>query len=262
MPYFENDNVIATMAILTGTLPLQITSTSLVTNLNADLLDGQHGDYYLQAANLIGSLSPVVFNDTVHGNRQGGTLHAYATSIAGGFLSPNDKIKIDSITPGANVNQNAYSYITDGTNLAQATTFTDTFKIRSNDINYLTVEVANADPTHGDNVLLSINTDKLLSDVQSSININYTTISTNVLATKNSYYFADTTAGEFSIIPFSNPSPGDYFYVLDFKNNFTTNKITLISNKYEGTTGVYYLTIPNKEYKIIYISSAFGWKII
>ena len=262
MPYFENDNVIATMVILTGTLPLQITSTSLITNLNADLLDGQHGDYYLQAANLIGSLSPVVFNDTVHGNRQGGTLHAYATSISGGFLSPNDKIKLDSITPGANVNQNAYAYFTDGTNTAQATTFTDTFKFRSNDINYLTVEVTNADPTHGDNVLLSINTDKLLSDVKSSIDINYTTISTNVLATKNSYYFADTTSGEFTITPPSSPSPGEFCYVLVFKNNFTTNKVILANSKYEGNTGTYFLTIPNKEYKIIYINSTFGWKII
>jgi hypothetical protein len=39
---------IASAAI--GTAPLVITSTDLVTNLNADLLDGQHGSYYAGAA--------------------------------------------------------------------------------------------------------------------------------------------------------------------------------------------------------------------
>jgi hypothetical protein len=36
---------------------LVISSTTLVTNLNADLLDGQHGSYYLNLANATGNLS-------------------------------------------------------------------------------------------------------------------------------------------------------------------------------------------------------------
>lgn len=35
-----------TSTVATGTAPLSITSTTLVTNLNADYLDGQHGSYY------------------------------------------------------------------------------------------------------------------------------------------------------------------------------------------------------------------------
>lgn len=38
--------------VATGTAPLSVTSTTAVTNLNADLLDGQHGSYYQNAANL------------------------------------------------------------------------------------------------------------------------------------------------------------------------------------------------------------------
>ncbi len=41
-----------TSTIATGTAPLVVTSTTAVTNLNADLLDGQHGSYYSNATNL------------------------------------------------------------------------------------------------------------------------------------------------------------------------------------------------------------------
>ncbi len=37
--------------VATGTAPLTVASTTMVSNLNADLLDGQHGSYYLDADN-------------------------------------------------------------------------------------------------------------------------------------------------------------------------------------------------------------------
>ena len=46
-----------TLTQATGTAPLTITSTTLVSNLNVDYLDGQHGSYYLDAGNLTGTLS-------------------------------------------------------------------------------------------------------------------------------------------------------------------------------------------------------------
>jgi hypothetical protein len=55
--------------------------------LDADLLDGQDGAYYLALANGTGSIS-----DTQHGNRGGGALHALATAVVAGFLldAPSD----------------------------------------------------------------------------------------------------------------------------------------------------------------------------
>lgn len=41
-----------TSTVETGTAPLTVASTTLVTNLNADLLDGQHGSYYQNASNI------------------------------------------------------------------------------------------------------------------------------------------------------------------------------------------------------------------
>jgi len=45
-----------TSTVTTGTAPLTVSSTTLVTNLNADLLDGQQGSYYLDLTNAIGTL--------------------------------------------------------------------------------------------------------------------------------------------------------------------------------------------------------------
>lgn len=51
----------STIAI--GTAPLTITSTTLVSNLNADLLDGQEGSYYLDSANHTGTQTASTISD-------------------------------------------------------------------------------------------------------------------------------------------------------------------------------------------------------
>lgn len=48
-----SEQFISTLAI--GTSPFSIVSTTLVTNLNSDLLDGQEGSYYLDSANFTGT---------------------------------------------------------------------------------------------------------------------------------------------------------------------------------------------------------------
>lgn len=71
----------------------------VVTGLNADQLDGQHGSYYTNAGNLdAGTLPAARFNDTSHGSRGGGTLHDAATTTVNGFMSATDKVKLDSVS--------------------------------------------------------------------------------------------------------------------------------------------------------------------
>ena len=60
--------------IANGTAPLTVASSTLVTNLNADLLDSQQGSYYTTAGNLTGTLS-----STVLGNS---TLYIGTTAVA------------------------------------------------------------------------------------------------------------------------------------------------------------------------------------
>jgi len=45
-------------SVETGTSPLVVSSTTLVSNLNADMVDGQHGAYYLARANHTGTQTP------------------------------------------------------------------------------------------------------------------------------------------------------------------------------------------------------------
>ena len=55
-----------TSTIATGTAPLTVTSTTLVSNLNSDYLDGQHGSYYTTAGNLTGTISSTVLGNSTH----------------------------------------------------------------------------------------------------------------------------------------------------------------------------------------------------
>lgn len=56
-----------TLSQSTGTAPLTVSSTTLVTNLNADLLDGQQGSWYQDLANTTGTLPDARFSGTYTG---------------------------------------------------------------------------------------------------------------------------------------------------------------------------------------------------
>lgn len=73
--------------------------------IDVDTLDGQHGSYYQALANATGTLPSANFNDTSHGNRGGGALHALVTGSLPGFMSSTDKNKLDSIENGATADQ-------------------------------------------------------------------------------------------------------------------------------------------------------------
>lgn len=75
----------------TGTQP-----ASTITGLAAVATSGSAAD--LSA----GTLPAARFDDTAHGNRAGGTLHAAATTGAAGFMSAADKTKLDGIAVSAN----------------------------------------------------------------------------------------------------------------------------------------------------------------
>ena len=73
---------------------------------DSNLLGGQNSAYYRNANNLnAGTLLAARFNDTSHGTRAGGTLHSLATVTVAGFMSSNDKAKLDGVATGASGNQ-------------------------------------------------------------------------------------------------------------------------------------------------------------
>jgi hypothetical protein len=73
------DNAIATKLNASAytaadVLAKMLTMDGAGSTLDADLLDGQNGTYYLDNANTTGILPAASFNDTTHGNRAGGAL--------------------------------------------------------------------------------------------------------------------------------------------------------------------------------------------
>jgi len=97
MPFFDNTHILGDITITgilkslvsTGTAPFVIASTTAVTNLNADLLDGQHGSYYAVASS--------IGNATI-------TLAAGNGLVTGGSFTTNQSgnatITFDMGTPG------------------------------------------------------------------------------------------------------------------------------------------------------------------
>jgi hypothetical protein len=87
----DSDTSVATTAFVQGavgaaTTPAGILASLLTvdgagTGLDADLLDGQQGAYYLALANMTGSIS-----GAQHGTQAGGTLHPLATASVAGFF--------------------------------------------------------------------------------------------------------------------------------------------------------------------------------
>jgi hypothetical protein len=84
--------------VATGTAPLTVASTTLVSNLNADLLDGQHGSYYQPA--LTGGLSNYVAKWTGTGTLGYGVIYDNGTNVGIGTTSPQallDVFKINDV---------------------------------------------------------------------------------------------------------------------------------------------------------------------
>lgn len=89
----------------TGQVP--VSNGTVNTNLNADMLDGHHADYF----------------------SKDGHVHNNASTSTAGFMSAADKTKLDGVATGAEVNQNAFGNVAVGTSTLQADNKQDTLYI-------------------------------------------------------------------------------------------------------------------------------------
>lgn len=89
----------------TGQVP--VSNGTVNTNLNADMLDGHHEDYF----------------------SKDGHVHNNASTSTAGFMSSADKTKLDGVATGAEVNQNAFGNVAVGTSTLQADNKQDTLYI-------------------------------------------------------------------------------------------------------------------------------------
>ena len=102
--------------VATGTSPFTVSSTTVVSNLNADKLDGQDGSYYSGLVQNLGKYCADTYYTIASYNSNNAALqqniannyatinhtHADATKTAAGLMSAADKTKLDAIASKAN----------------------------------------------------------------------------------------------------------------------------------------------------------------
>ena len=114
----SNTNISAPALVstaVTGTAPLTVASTTVVTNLNADLLDGQNGTYYLDWTNVTNKPDPVV-TVTLTGDVTG-TGNATLTDLASGTVSFATTIAANSVALGTDTTGNYVASLVAGTGI-------------------------------------------------------------------------------------------------------------------------------------------------
>jgi hypothetical protein len=112
---------VSTIAI--GTAPLTVSSTTVVTNLNADYLDGQHGAYYTTAGNLSGTIpSAVLGNSTHYIGTTAVTLNRASASLALTGITSIDGSSVTVASQGAVANNTTGTGLTSGLSHAQVYT--------------------------------------------------------------------------------------------------------------------------------------------
>ena len=104
-----------------GSGQVPVSNGTVNTNLNADLLDGHHAEYF----------SP------------SGHSHNNASTSSDGFMSAADKTKLDGVSTGAEVNQNAFGNVAVGSTTLQADNKQDTLYITAGNNISIAADAAN-----------------------------------------------------------------------------------------------------------------------
>lgn len=110
-----------------GSGQVPVSNGTVNTNLNADMLDGHHAEYF----------SP------------SGHRHNNASTSSDGFMSAADKTKLNGVATGAEVNQNAFGNVAVGKSTLQADNKQDTLYISAGNNISITADEANDKITIG-----------------------------------------------------------------------------------------------------------------
>jgi len=112
-------NGILELPVANGTAPLEVASSTLVSNLNADLLDGQEGTYYLDFTNFTNIPDPQV-TVTLTGDVTG-TANTTLTDLGNGTVSVATTIAANSVALGTDTTGNYVATVAGTTNQVNVT---------------------------------------------------------------------------------------------------------------------------------------------
>lgn len=120
-----NGAITATMLtsnVANGTAPLTVTSTTVVTNLNADYLDGQQGSYYTNATNLdAGTIAPARLPQANTTSNGAVILLDSVSNTSTSIYAPTMNAVKTAYDNGATAYSNAIAYSANATNLTSGT---------------------------------------------------------------------------------------------------------------------------------------------
>lgn len=141
-----------TSNVATGTAPLTVSSTTAVTNLNADLLDGQHGAYYSNASNLNAGTLPVARlpaltgdatssagNNTLTLANTGVTAGSYGNSSSVPVLTIDAKGRVTNASQTAVAGVSGYSYASSNNTFTITTSAGSSFNAKIDQVSDFTI---------------------------------------------------------------------------------------------------------------------------
>ena len=181
----------------TGTSPLTVNSTTLVTNLNADYLDGQHGSFYYPASNPNGYTTNTGTVTAVNGgNGMNFTNFTTSGTITMGTPSSTTLASTNALTTNSHTHAfapggTAAQYITGAGTLVTFPTIVNTF-VTGSTINNATYDLT---LTRNDGVTIVTNLGILATDVKVT--------GGTYNPTSGVVTFTNTTGGTFNVTGFS-----------------------------------------------------------
>ncbi len=228
-----------TSNVAVGTAPLTVTSTTVVTNLNADLLDGQQGTYYTNATNLATGTVPAARLPQANATSNGAVLildSVTNTSIAIYAASANSvKTAYDKAVSEASAaysNATTYAATIAGTAYSNATTYS------SNASNLTSGTVA-------DGRLIKANTTAngvvmLLDSVSNTSVANYAPTANAVKTAYDAAITANTNASNATFLTSGTVPDGRLT-----KANTTANGVVMLLDSVSNTSVANYAPTPN-----------------
>jgi hypothetical protein len=258
----------AVFSTANGSAPFSVVSNTLVSNLNVDLLDGQHGAYYTDLSNTALATANAAYNKA---NTITSGLTSTSIQTSNYTAAVNDLVRCNtaagafSVTFPASPTDGAIIGVIDiaGTfNSNNLTLLPNTGKTIESDATSLILDMTG---TYVSFVYSSATSNwKLLETPLGSSLLPTPIITSSYNAVVNDIVRCNTAGGSFAITFPSSPSDGSLISVVDVNGTFYTNNLTINrsgSNTIEGDTSVI-LDVNNAYASFMYNALTLNWRLL
>jgi hypothetical protein len=257
----------ASFTVATGSAPFTVASNTLVSNLNVDFLDGQHGSYYTDLSNVAFAQANSAYNkaNSIPAMVSTGVQTANYLAIANDLVRCNTAAGAFSVTFPASPTDGSIIGVVDvsGTFNANNVTLLPNGKSIEGDSTAVVLDMTGAYVSF----VYSSSTSnwKLLETPLGGNELTPTPIKTSsYTAVVNDIVRCNTAAGAFSVTFPNTPTDGAMIVISDIAGTFNTNTLTVNSsgtNTIEGDTSVI-LDVNGSYVSFMYMALTANWKLL